>query len=103
MRISDWSSYGFSSDQGVRWMMADMAIQTEPARGLIYRAAAAVDAGIRGRELASIATIAKCFSSDTAMKVATDAVQLFGPAGLSNEYPINRYFRDAKEIGRAHV
>src|SRR3546814_7501751 len=83
MRISDWSSDVCSSDL---------------ARGLVYRAAAAVDAGIRGRELASIAAIAKCFSSDTAMKVATDAVQLFGAAGISNEYPINRYFRDAKGL-----
>ena len=84
--------------QGVRWMLADMAIQTEAARGLVYRAAAAVDAGLRGKELASLAAIAKCFSSDTAMKVATDAVQLFGASGISNEYPINRYFRDAKVL-----
>jgi alkylation response protein AidB-like acyl-CoA dehydrogenase len=42
--------------------------------------------------------IAKCHATDTAMKVATDAVQLFGAAGVSNEYPINRYFRDAKVL-----
>ena len=84
--------------QGIRWMLADMAIQTEAARGLVYRAAAAVDDGVRGRELGSLAAAAKCFSSDTAMKVATDAVQLFGAAGISNEYPINRYFRDAKVL-----
>ena len=45
-----------------------------------------------------MAAMAKCFASDVAMKVATDAVQLFGAAGISNEYPINRYFRDAKVV-----
>ena len=42
--------------------------------------------------------MAKCFATDTAMKVATDAVQLFGAAGVSAEYSINRYFRDAKVL-----
>lgn len=84
--------------QGVRWMLADMAIQTEAARNLVYRSAAMVDAGASGTELAPIAAMAKCFASDTAMKVATDAVQLFGAAGVSDEYPINRYFRDAKVL-----
>jgi hypothetical protein len=84
--------------QGVRWMLADMAIQTEAARNLVYKAAAAVDAGIRGKELATMAAIAKCHATDTAMRVAEDAVQLFGAAGISNEFPINRYFRDAKVL-----
>lgn len=84
--------------QGIRWMLADMQIQTDAARMLVYRAAAAVDAGIYGKEMAHIAATAKCFATDTAMKVATDAVQLFGAAGISNEYPINRYFRDAKVL-----
>ena len=48
--------------------------------------------------IAPIAAMAKCFATDTAMKVATDAVQLFGASGISNEYPINRYFRDAKVL-----
>ena len=87
-----------SEFQGVRWMLADMAIETEAARQLVYRAAAMVDAGIQGSELAATAAMAKCFSTDVAMKVATDAVQLFGAAGISNEYPINRYFRDAKVL-----
>jgi acyl-CoA dehydrogenase len=84
--------------QGLRWMIADMAMQTEAARQLTYKAAAMVDAGITGSELGSMAAMAKCFASDVAMKVATDAVQLFGAAGVSNEYPINRYFRDAKVV-----
>lgn len=87
-----------SDFQGLRWMLADMAMQTEAARNLVYKAAAMVDAGVSGRELAPIAAMAKCFATDTAMKVATDAVQMFGAAGISNEYPINRYFRDAKVL-----
>jgi alkylation response protein AidB-like acyl-CoA dehydrogenase len=79
--VKDRKAFGqtIADYQGVRWMLADMAIQTEAARGLVYRAAASLDA----KELATIAAIAKCFSSDTAMKVATDAVQLFG----RREYP----------------
>jgi alkylation response protein AidB-like acyl-CoA dehydrogenase len=87
-----------SDFQGLRWMLADMAMQTEAARQLTYRAASMVDAGVKGQELAAAAAMAKCFASDVAMKVATDAVQLFGAAGISNEYPINRYFRDAKVV-----
>lgn len=87
-----------SDYQGIRWMLADMAIQTEAARQLVYRAAAMADAGASGAELAPIAAMAKCFASDTAMRVATDAVQLFGASGISAEYPINRYFRDAKVL-----
>lgn len=87
-----------SDFQGVRWMIADMVMQTEAARQLTYKAASMVDAGVTGQELASFAAMSKCFASDVAMKVATDAVQLFGAAGISNEYPINRYFRDAKVV-----
>jgi alkylation response protein AidB-like acyl-CoA dehydrogenase len=87
-----------SDFQGVRWMIADMAIQIAAARNLTYEAASAVDRGVRGAALGPLAATAKCFATDTAMKVATDAVQLFGAAGISNEYPINRYFRDAKVL-----
>jgi alkylation response protein AidB-like acyl-CoA dehydrogenase len=98
--IQDRVAFGqkISDFQGIRWMLADMAIQTEAARNLVYKAAAMVDAGVSGKELAPIAAMSKCFATDTAMKVATDAVQLFGAAGISNEYPINRYFRDAKVL-----
>lgn len=98
--IQDRAAFGqaISHFQGVRWMIADMVAQTEAARQLVYRTASLVDAGVRGRELAPMAAMAKMVASDTAMKVATDAVQLFGAAGISNEYPINRYFRDAKVV-----
>jgi alkylation response protein AidB-like acyl-CoA dehydrogenase len=84
--------------QGIRWMLADMHIQIEAARNLVYKAAASADAGLTGKALAIEAAVAKCHASDTAMKVATDAVQLFGAAGISSDYPINRYFRDAKVL-----
>lgn len=85
-----------SDYQGVRWMLADMAMQTEAARNLVYRAASMVDEGIVGKALAPYAAMAKCFATDTAMKVAVDAVQLFGASGVSAEFTINRYMRDAK-------
>ncbi len=84
--------------QGLRWMVADMATQTEAARHLVYRAAAMVDAGVTGKDLAPTMAMAKLFATDTAMRVATDAAQLFGAAGVSADYPINRYFRDAKVL-----
>jgi alkylation response protein AidB-like acyl-CoA dehydrogenase len=87
-----------SDFQGLRWMIADMAMQTEAARQLTYKAASMVNEGVTGQEMARFAAMAKCFASDTAMKVATDAVQLFGAAGVSAEYPIARYFRDAKVV-----
>ena len=98
--VRDRKAFGQSvaDFQGVRWMLADMAIQTEAARHLVYRAASLVDQSAPSSELAPIAAMAKCFATDTAMKVATDAVQLFGAAGISADYPINRYFRDAKVL-----
>lgn len=87
-----------SDFQGIRWMVADMATQVAAARNLVYHAAKAVDRGVRGYELRHLAAIAKLHATETAMKVATDAVQLFGAAGISNDYPINRYFRDAKVL-----
>ena len=87
-----------SDFQGVRWMLADMQMQTEAARSLVYRVASMVDEGVAGNDLAPFAAMAKCHATDTAMKVATDAVQLFGAAGISSQYPINRYMRDAKVL-----
>jgi alkylation response protein AidB-like acyl-CoA dehydrogenase len=87
-----------SEFQGVRWMLADMVTQTEAARQMVYRNASMIDQGMSGAELASMSAMTKLFATDTAMRVATDAVQLFGAAGISNEYPINRYFRNAKVL-----
>lgn len=81
--------------QGIQFMLADMAMQTEAARALVYECARQVDAG----EIANIgamASMAKCFASDVAMKVTTDAVQIFGGAGYMKDYPVERMMRDAK-------
>ena len=79
--------------QGLQFMVADMATQTEAARALVYAAGRMIDAG--GSAITA-ASMAKLFATDTAMKVTTDAVQLFGGYGFSEEYPVARLFRDAK-------
>ena len=84
-----------SSFQMVQKMLADMAMKTEAARWLVYSAAAAVDAG-RGAQVSKNAAMAKCFATDVAMEVATDAVQVFGGYGFMEDYPIAKFFRDAK-------
>ncbi len=83
-----------SSFQMVQKMLADMAMKTEASRWLVYSAAAAVDAGVKN--ITKRAAIAKCFATDTAMEVATDAVQIFGGYGFMEDYPVAKCFRDAK-------
>ena len=83
-----------SSFQGVQWMLADMATQIESARQLIYTAARAADAGVKS--LTKLSAMCKLVASDVAMKVTTDAVQLFGGYGYIKDYPIEKYMRDAK-------
>jgi alkylation response protein AidB-like acyl-CoA dehydrogenase len=81
--------------QGLRFMLADMAIRTEAARTLVYRACGLVDDDPAG-ELGRLGAMAKCFASDTAMSVATDAVQLLGGYGYTKDFPVERFMRDAK-------
>jgi len=83
-----------SSFQGIQWMLADMATQVEAARQLVHYAARVVDSGARGLSKAS--AMCKLFATDTAMKVTTDCVQLFGGYGYCKDYPIEKYMRDAK-------
>ena len=83
-----------ASFQGIQFMLADMATQVEAARHLVYAAARAVDAGVK--DVSKISAMSKVFATDTAMKVATDAVQLFGGYGYCRDYPIEKYMRDAK-------
>jgi len=83
-----------SAFQGVQWMLADMATQIEAARHLVYTAARAADAG--AKNLTKISAMCKLMASDVAMKVTTDAVQLFGGYGYVKDYPIEKYMRDAK-------
>ncbi len=80
--------------QGVQFMLADMAMRTEAARQLIYVAAARAERG--EPNLGFVSAAAKCFASDTAMSVTTDAVQLFGGYGYTKDFPVERMMRDAK-------
>jgi butyryl-CoA dehydrogenase len=79
--------------QMVQWMLADMATAIDAARLLTLRAAWLKD---RGRPFSAEAAMAKLFAAETAMKVATDAVQIHGGYGYIKEYQVERYFRDAK-------
>ena len=79
--------------QGINFIIADMACEIEAARLLAWQAAWAIDNGIRNTKLAAFA---KRFAADTAMKVTTDAVQVLGGYGYSNEYPVAKLMRDAK-------
>ncbi|MBL8899110.1 MAG: acyl-CoA dehydrogenase [Planctomycetes bacterium] len=79
--------------QAVAFKLADMAVQVEAARHLVYHSARLKDAGRPfGRESA----MAKLYASEAAMKVAYDAIQIYGGNGYSREYPVERYLRDAK-------
>ena len=79
--------------QGINFMISDMACEIEASRLLAWQAAWAIDNNIRNTKLAAFA---KRLASDTAMKVTTDAVQIFGGYGYSNEYPVAKLMRDAK-------
>lgn len=79
--------------QGIQFMLADMAIKIEAARLLVYQAAYKLDAG---QNASMYASMAKCFATDTAMEVTTNAVQVLGGAGYVRDYPLERYMRDVK-------
>jgi len=80
--------------QGIQFMLADMAMPVHAARLMVHHAAGQVDAGIRGNSYE--ASMAKCWAGDAAMRVATDAVQIFGGYGYTREFPVERFMRDAK-------
>ena len=88
--------------QGVQFMLADMATQVEAARALVYKAAALLDQKVYERDRMSaigvdkLSAMAKCFASDVAMWVTTDAVQILGGYGYLKDYPVERMMRDAK-------
>lgn len=82
--------------QGLRFMVAEMAMRTEAARSLVYRACGVIDAGDPNGDLGRFGAMAKCFASDTAMAVTTDAVQLLGGNGYTSDFPVERFMRDAK-------
>jgi alkylation response protein AidB-like acyl-CoA dehydrogenase len=80
--------------QGVQFMLADMAMNIEAARQLTYVAASKSESG--EKDLRFFSAASKCFASDTAMKVTTDAVQILGGYGYVSDYPVERMMRDAK-------
>lgn len=84
------------SFQAVQHMLANMATDVEAARALIYATARTVDSGIKKVGMES--AMAKVFASDVAMRVTTDAVQIFGGVGYMRDYPIEKMMRDAKII-----
>jgi alkylation response protein AidB-like acyl-CoA dehydrogenase len=85
-RISDF--------QGIQFMLADMAMNLEAARQLVYVAASKSERN--DPDLAFFGAAAKCLASDTAMQVTTDAVQLLGGYGYTSDFPVERMMRDAK-------
>lgn len=88
--------------EGIQFMVADMAIQVEAARALVYDAAHLLDMKVYERDKMSaigvdkLSAMAKVYSADVAMKVTTDAVQILGGYGYTKEYPVERMMRDAK-------
>jgi len=83
-----------ASFQGIQFMVADMAMQLEAARALVYTAAAKSERC--DDDLSFYGAAAKCYASDVAMQVTTDAVQVFGGNGYTRDFPVERYMRDAK-------
>ncbi|MCR8896797.1 acyl-CoA dehydrogenase [Gordonia sp. GONU] len=94
--VKDRKQFGkpISSFQGVEFMIADMAMKVEAARLMVYTSAARAERD--EKNLGFISAASKCFASDVAMEVTTDAVQLFGGAGYTRDFPVERMMRDAK-------
>jgi len=88
-------AFGFpiAGFQAVQFMLADMAKDVEAARLLTHQCAWMIDSGLRASKYSSFA---KCFATDTAMRVTTDAVQVFGGNGYTKDYPVEKLMRDAK-------
>lgn len=82
-----------SKNQAIAWKLADMATEIEAARLLVYKAAYLAD---KGEPFSKNAAMAKLYASELAMKAATWGIQIFGGYGYMMEYPMQRYFRDAK-------
>ena len=83
---------------GIRFMLADMAIEIEAARALVYKAAGMMDEKVKGTPVQMYSAMSKYFASDVAMKVTTNAVQVMQWYGLVQNHPVERMMRDAKVI-----
>lgn len=84
--------------QGLQWMLADMAINLEASRHLVYKSAAVLDSGMSPRDAAPLIGMAKTFATDSAMQITVDALQVFGAKGYSTDYPMERFMREAKGL-----
>ncbi len=85
-----------AAQQGIQFMLADMATAVEGGRGLLYRVGEMLDRGEDGPELTKLSAMCKLVCSDAAMSVTTDAVQILGGYGYMQEFPVERLMRDAK-------
>ncbi len=83
---------------GIPLMLADMAVEIEAARALVYKAANMLDEKVKGTPVQVLSAMSKYFASDVAMRVTTDAVQALQWQGLTQEHPLERMMRDAKVI-----
>lgn len=82
-----------SNFQAIQWKLADMATQIETAELLIYQAA---DKLMRGEKMTKESAMAKYYASEVSVRVATDAVQIFGGYGYTKDFPVEKYYRDSK-------
>jgi len=84
------------SFQAIQHLLADMATQVEAARALVYSVARYIDGSENPKEISKVSGMAKVYASDVAMRVTTDAVQIFGGYGYMRDYPVEKMIRDAK-------
>jgi alkylation response protein AidB-like acyl-CoA dehydrogenase len=84
--------------QGLQWMLADLAVRLEGARLLTYRAALEVDRGRIGKSDAWKLSVAKLSATELAVQAASDCLQMLGAAGYMQDYPLERHYRDAKQL-----
>ncbi len=82
-----------SENQGLQWMLADMATEITAARSLVHRAAVMLD---NGEQATAACSMAKCFASDMAVRQTANAVQIFGASGYIRGFEVERLYRDAK-------
>lgn len=82
-----------AANQGLQWMLAEMALAVEAARAMVYKAACAKE---EGRRFSKEAAMAKLIAARTAMDITTKSVQIHGGIGYTKSYPVERYMRDAK-------
>ncbi len=89
---------GLTDLQAIQFMLADMATQIEAARWLVYRAAWLVDQGRYQRQDAHYLSMAKAFATEMSVRVASDAIQILGAQGYMRDHPLERHYRDARQL-----